>query len=145
MKNYKLSMSIGTAAMGMHPVNCFFDTAAGRSLIWEKFLTHGWLKMIRPARAPDLKSSRSESVHFLGIITIHFRMGDCRLCVIFGVVENLGVPVLLGTFFIDWFVNEIFPAEQKIVLYNSARVSIVLLLRRTTNKKKTKNQNCQWC
>lgn len=48
---------------------------------------------------------------------------------LFGIVENLAVSVLLGTSFIDRFVKGVLPAEQKILPYNSAKDSIILLLK----------------
>lgn len=84
--------------------------------------------MIRRAHAPDLKSAASESVHVLGILTLLLRVCDCRLPGDFGAVETMAVPVRLDIFFIYQFRNWNFPAERKIVHYNTAPAPTVLLL-----------------
>lgn len=88
--------------------------------------------MIRTAHAPHLKSSTSEPVCVLGIITLHVRMRDCRVRIDFGVVRNLAVSVLLGKTFIDRFVKSIFPAEMKVAPYNSKPVPILILTMQKT-------------
>lgn len=83
--------------------------------------------MIRPAHTPDLRSETSESVCVLGMIDLHLRMGDCRVGVDVGDVQNPVVLVILGTTFIGRFVKGIFPAKRKVVPYNSKPVLILIL------------------
>lgn len=58
---------------------------------------------------------------------LHVHMGETSVRVVFEIVKNLTVTILLGTKFIDKFVVEIFPAEKKIVLYNSQLVRILIV------------------
>lgn len=55
---------------------------------------------------------------------IHVKTADSGVSVVFGVVCNLVIPVLLGTYFIYWLVEDMFSSEGKIVTYNSQSVSI---------------------
>lgn len=78
-RNDKVSISIDTTTSEMHLVICVFDTGVGQSLIREKVFRQALHKKIKSAHAPDLKSATSQSVHALGIISLHVRMGDCRV------------------------------------------------------------------
>lgn len=64
----------------------------------------------------------NEKVSVVGTITLHVRIGDSRVKVVYGAVRNLSIPVLLAIPFIDGFVKCIFPPEQKIVIYSSKGV-----------------------
>lgn len=132
IKNYKVSISIATAATEVHPVHCVFETGACPTPIWEEFLSQEWNNMIRTAHARDLKSETSESVRVLGIITLHVRMSDCLVHVNLGTVRNLAVPVFLSTTCMDRFVESIFQMERKVVLFNSKQVSIMILAIQTS-------------
>lgn len=115
----------------------------GTNLIWEKSLRQGWHKTIRPASAPDLKCTTSESVHVLGIVNLHVMMGDWQVRVDFGVVRNRAVSFLFGTRFIDRFVRRIMPVERKVVPYNSSPVQISRLMMLTTKDEQNHNLNEQ--
>lgn len=97
--------------------------------------------MISAAHAPDLESATSESAYVPGVITLHVRMGDCRVRVHFGVGRNFAVSVLLAITFIHRFLRAIFPAERKVVPYNSKPVLILILTTPTTKDDQEHNQH----
>lgn len=125
--NYEVFISIGAVATEMHPGTCVFNMTASPNLIREKFFRQGWHKLIGPDNSPDVKSTTSESVRVLDIITLHVRMGDGGVRVDFGVVRNLVVNVLLGTNFIDRFAKDIFKVGRKVVFYNFKPAQIMML------------------
>lgn len=54
----------------------------------------------------------------MGVILLHVRMEDLRVRTWFGVVKDLGVPVLIGKSFIERVVKGILPPEQKCKVKN---------------------------
>lgn len=81
----------------MHPINSFFDTGAGKNLIREDILQTEWLRAIQSKTQQALQNATNQKVSVVGTIMLHFRMTNCRVGVIFGLVRNLAVPVLLDT------------------------------------------------
>lgn len=97
------------------------------TLLCEHCLRQGWHKVIITAHIPELKSTTSNFFCVFGIISLHIMTGDWRLRVDFGVVRNPAAPIILGTTFIHWFVKGIFPAENKVILYNTKPVPTMML------------------
>lgn len=58
-------------------------------------------------------------------------MGDNCIQAVLRIVGNPVVPTLLGTFFIDTNVNALFSLEQKMAVYNSVLVQIVVVVIKT--------------
>lgn len=97
-ENYKVSISVVITANEMRTVSCVFDTGAGLNVIREDFLGKRWARSMKQNISNNLKSATNQGVRVAGTITSHVRMCDCRVCVVFGVVKSLAVPVLLGNF-----------------------------------------------
>lgn len=68
-------------------------------------------------------------------------MGGAHLHVWLGIVENLVVPVLLGTPFMDKFVNGIFPGEGKTVAYNPQPVPTLMVHEASVDDQTTTKNN----
>lgn len=65
---------------------------------------------------PDIKSVSDTKLKVSGTINFHLRMGKSRMRLNFGVVNELVVPVILRTTYIDRLVKLIYTAERRIVL-----------------------------
>lgn len=100
---------------------------AGSNLVKKLLFRPHWDKMMIPGRVPDSTSTTSISARNLGTITWYLRMGDSRVRVALGVVQNLGVSVLLAKTSIDLFIKSLFQVEMKVVLGNSKPVQTRLL------------------
>lgn len=103
-------------------------------MIREDFYETYWLQGIRAVTASSLRSAATQKVGIVRTLFIHVRVGDARIRVVFGVARSLGVPILLRISFIDRFVKGILPPEQKVVLYNSALVLIIVMVTKTEDK-----------
>lgn len=55
------------------------------------------------------------------------RMAEACVLVVFVMLRNLTVSFLLGSFFINWFVKKILPAQRRIVPYSLQPVQILLV------------------
>lgn len=89
-----------------------------------------WRKSIKGMKSALLRTGNREIVSVEGFVSLIGRMGDPRVDVSFGVVENLTADVQLGTSFIDCLIRLIFPSERKAVLSNSRTVMIVFTQKR---------------
>lgn len=54
-------------------------------------------------------------------------MGEASTCVTLGVVDELVVPIMLGSTFVDRFSKSIHTAEKKILLYQSLPPTILMV------------------
>lgn len=93
----------------------------------------GWTSYVS-ARSHDYKVQRSETVEVLGNTMLQARMGRPEVGVVIGIVNNLAFPIPLGTSFHDKAVKKIFPAERKMVPYNSQRVPILAMYEDSVDK-----------
>lgn len=76
---------------------------------------------------PEIQDACDRKLVVSGTITLHPRIADSPTRVAFGVVDELAVPVLLGTAFIDRFVNSIQPTERKIIPSHTPPIFILLI------------------
>lgn len=79
------------------------------------FLLVKWCDCIRPIDNMSLKLASNEHVKAIGKIIPFVQLGDLHLCAHFGVMNNLAVPPLIGTSFINSFVKGKFHMEQRII------------------------------
>ena len=124
-RNYKIRISWGTKSNSLSPKTVVLDTGAGPNLVNRNDLPREWMKKIRLIRNVKLTSASRNAMNLVGVLPLFIRMGDLKVRVWFGVVENLAVPVLLGTSYIDRFVQGIFPQERKVVPNDSRPVAIL--------------------
>lgn len=60
-------------------------------------------------------------------------MGETGECLVVKNVEHVALPVLLGSFFFHYLVKRIFPAEGKVVQYNSQPLPIRIVQEASVN------------
>lgn len=110
----------------MHSVNCVSDARSGPSLQREEVAKSDWISSISVSENPRLRSGTNQNVDVVRTILLHVRMEETCVLVLLGIVKNLAVPALLGTHFIDEFVEVINPAERNIVTYSSQAMPILM-------------------
>lgn len=96
-RKYKVSILFGLRSKQMHSVKCAFGIGTGPKFIGEDFLKAEWLKVMRANNRTALKSATNQKIYIFRTVTLHIRMVDSTVRVVFDVVRNLVVPVLLGT------------------------------------------------
>lgn len=131
-KNYEVAIIISLTVSHMPPINCVFDPGAGPHLLQEDLVKPYWLPLIRPCRKSRLKCATNQKVEDVRTITLHVQSGDSRLRVMFGIFRNLAVATVLGTSFIEKCITGIFPIDQKIVLFSSTPVTVLVVLEVTS-------------
>ena len=127
-RNYKLRMSWGINSKSLLPQTVILDTGAGPNLVDYGRLPEKWKKKIKKVKRVSMTSASKDKMNLVGVIPIVIRLGDLKVRVWFGVIEELAVPVLLGTSFADRFIQGIFPQERKVVPNDSGPVAILSTL-----------------
>lgn len=121
---YTVSISVDLMAIKTHPVSCVIDTGAGRNTIREDFLRAEWLKAIYVNNRPAIMKANDQKVSVVGTATPRLRTGYSGVRVVFCVVQSVAVAVLLGTSYIDMFVEGILRRQRKALPYSSKPVVI---------------------
>ena len=124
-RNYKVVVRVGTSETDAKEVTAILDTGAGPNLASKELLERSWLPRIRPTTDPGLTAATRQRIHVDGKILLTVRLGDLTARVYFGIVERLAVPLLLGTSFIDRFIDGVFPRTRQVVPIHSRPVAIV--------------------
>lgn len=73
----------------------------------------------------SFKSESNNPVDVIGNIMLFVQLGDLHVRVHIGVVDKLAFPLLVGTSFIDRFVQGIFPMERRVVPVRSGPLAII--------------------
>lgn len=71
-----------------------------------------------------LKSASDGCVAVTGKVLLFIQLGNLQVLVHFGVVDNMAVPLLNSTLFIDRFVGVVFPMKRGIIPVRSRAVTI---------------------
>lgn len=66
-------------------------------------------------------------MEIVGAIILYLTMGEARVRVVFEIIKNVSVSIVLGTSFIEKFVNRILPSERNMDPYNSWLVPILMV------------------
>lgn len=111
----------------MLPIVRLFDTDARPKILRADVLHFSWLESIHQRNMTDRRSASDKKLEIFWTITIHICMSESRSRVNFGVIDELIVPVLSGTTYIDWFVKSIHLAERKIMLHHYPSVPILMI------------------
>lgn len=109
----------------MKLVTIVLDTVAGKHLTDSLFIPSSRKSKIKRISVPSLSTAGRQSISAIGVIMLHFCIGDVMVRAWFGVVDNLAVFVTFRISFIDRFVKGIFPSERKVVPYHSKTVTIM--------------------
>lgn len=89
------------------------------------FLPVKWHDRTHPIRNMSLKSVSNSPVNVIRKGLLFVEQGDLHVHVHFAVVENLAVPLLTRTVFINRFAKGILPMERQIVPITSCQVGII--------------------
>ena len=107
----------------MVPTSSVLDTGAGPNLIHAKVLPANWKHYLKPLSGPPLIAANRHRLNAIGEIPLYLRLGEFRAKVHFAVVTNMAVTCILGTSFIDRFLNAIHPGPKLIHLHGDPPVA----------------------
>lgn len=110
-KNYKVHICVGIMSNMPIPTVGIFGTGAGPNLFHTYFLPIKWSDRILPIHSMSLKSASNNLVNSMGKITLFVRLGDLQIPIHFGVIDNMALPILIGTPLLDRYVKVIFPMK----------------------------------
>lgn len=117
--------------MDRHPNRCstycfmLSQQEAALNLVNTSFLSRQWDNRSEQPITLICSMPPKHTVHINNITPIFIRTGALCEYAWFGFIKNLAVDVLLGTFFLDCYIREIFASEREIVLLHSCSVSIL--------------------
>lgn len=100
-----------------------------------------WMSLIPVNKKRRLQSVTNQELNSLGTILLHARMTETYVPDMFVIVNNLAILVPLRTSFVDKFVKGFFPAEKKIVRYDSQSVTTLMVHEESNGNRKTTKNN----
>lgn len=109
----------------MKPVTSVLYTGAGPNLADSRIILSHWKEKNKARCGPSRSTTGIQSIAVIGVILLHVRIKYLKVRAWIGIVDNLSVSLLLGTYFIDHFLKGIFPSDRKIVPYHSKPVPIL--------------------
>jgi len=126
-KNYRVEATVTGPDGTTIRTPIVIDTGAGPNLVNYDWLTANWREQARDVDPPALRSANQEPMLVRQVVRLCVQMGDLPVDVWFGIVKGLAVKVLLGTSYIDRFVQSIEPQQQLVVPVRSRPVAINLV------------------
>ena len=127
----------------MLPSNAVFDTGSGMNIVKRDALFDGWETLLdKDATMPRLGDANGRPLRLLGEITLRIRFGNTTYRVPFVVAEKLAVNVIIGTRFMNRYVDAIECRTQTIRLLRGATIPI--LSRTNPRNTNTKFENEQF-
>ena len=135
--HYVLSCSIGNTQQTMLPSNAVFDTGSGMNIVNRDALFNEWEKLLdRDATMPRLGDANGRPLRLLGEIALPIRFGNTTYRVPFIVADKRAVNVIVGTRFMNRYVDAIEYRTQTISRFRGATIPILSRTKnRTTNTK----------
>lgn len=94
-------------------------------LTFEDYRPPAWKEPVVPIQSTQLRKADGKVLNIEDMVQLFISNGNLRILIWFGIVENLGVGVLLGTSFIERCIYSIFLNEQKVVIWHSSTVEII--------------------
>ena len=123
---YNVLGSIATEDNAFKPRAIAVDTCSGYNVMRKGDLPPEWMRyVIRDASLPLLTSSNSNPIKLGAVVRLAVQLRNKTFRVPFFVADQLAVPVLLGTAFIDAHVRCIDIDAQKLDLRQGGSVAIV--------------------
>lgn len=116
----------------MHTKTCLLYTGTVVNLINFSMLHPSWRDRIKHDDMPKLRKSTKQPMQLDRLISLHFRIGDFSTRMAFGIAKH----ILLGTLFIDRFIQGIFPVIVKVVPWHLIPAAII-----TSNWRRKKKSN----
>ena len=125
-KIYNVLGSVATGGNAFKPHTIAVDTCSGYNLLRKADLPPDWNRyVIRDAPLPRLAGANSNPLRLTAVVRLAVRLRNTTFRIPFVVAEQLAVPVLLGTAFIDAHVRSIDIDGQKLELRHGGSVAIV--------------------
>ena len=125
-KIYNVLGSIATEDNAFKPHTIAVDTSSGYNLVRKADLPPDWTRyVIRDAPLPRLAGANSNPLKLSAVVRLAVGLRNTTFRVPFVAADQLAVPVLLGTAFIDAHVRRIDIDAQKLDLRQGGSVAIV--------------------
>ena len=125
-KIYNFLGSIATEDSALRPHMIAVDTCSGYNLVRKADFPPDWTRyVIRDAPLPRLAGANSNPLKLSAVVRLAIRLRNTTFRVPFVVVDQLAVPVLFGTAFIDAHARRIDIDAQKLDLRQGGSVAIV--------------------
>lgn len=96
----------------IYPVEKIVGPGAGNNSVNKEFMKTEWNSFIRPIGDPGLRAETNYSVIIECLIKFKLQMSDLETTEWFGVEENVAVPFLFVTSYIDGHIKGIFQRER---------------------------------
>ena len=123
---YNILGSIATEKNAYKPYTIAVDTCSGYNLVRKADLPPDWTQhVIRDAPLPRLAGANSKPLRLTAVVRLAVRIRNTTFRVPFVVADQLAVPVLLRTAFIDAHVRSIDIEAQRLEIRHGGVVSIV--------------------
>lgn len=116
IRTYKLHLSYVVNAASLRTATCLLHTEDGINFFNPTLLSSQRTNCVKCRKIPHLCRATQESLRLEGTILLQVGLGDLRVRVWLGIVNNLAVDMLLGTYFIDCCIRRIFSAERNALL-----------------------------
>ena len=125
-KIYNVLGSIATEGNAFKPHTITVDTFSGYNLVRKAGLPPDWTRfVVRDAPLPRLASTNSNPLKLTAVVQLAVRLRNTTFRIPFVVADQLPVPVLLGTAFIDAHFRSIEIDAQRLELRQGGSVAIV--------------------
>ena len=125
-KIYNVLGSIATEENAFKPRTIAFDTCSGYNLVRKADLPPDWARyVVRGAPLPRLAGANRNPLKLSAVVRLAVRLRNTTFRIPFVVADQLAVPVLLGTAFIDTHVRSIDVEAQRLELRQGGSVAIV--------------------
>lgn len=92
---------MGLQAQRMKKFKSFTDTSAGRNLINKFFVHPTWAPHVKCQDFVKLRRAIKQPIRSEVVVLFELQIGNLRIHVWFGVIEDLVVDLHLGTSFVD--------------------------------------------
>ena len=125
-KIYNILGSVATSGNAFKPHTIAVDTCSGYKLVRKDDLHLDWNRyVIRDAPLPLQAGANSNPLRLTAVVRLAVRLRNTTFRIPFVVAEQLAVPVLLGTAFVDAHVRSIDIGGQKLELRHGGSIAIV--------------------
>ena len=125
-KIYNVLASIATEGNAFKPRTIAVDTCSGYNLVRKDDLPPDWTRyVVHDAPLPRLASANNNPLKLSAVVRLAVRLRNTTFRIPFVVADQLAVPVLLGTAFIDTHVRCIDIEAQRMELRHGGSVAIV--------------------
>ena len=128
----------------MVPFNAVFDTGSGMNIVKRDALFDGWEKLLdKDVTMPRLGDANGRPLRLFGQITLRIRFGNTAYRVPFIVADKLAVKVIIGTRFMNRYIDAIECLTQTIRLFRGATITILSRTNQRNASTKYKNEQLQ--